>query len=333
MTELELAKNDRSIVGYDPEQDLDASVIDLLRESRASSTWTTYGRDRVTIEEWCETRGVTALPATPATVANYVGAMWDDLAPATIERRVAMWSAWHKAHGYTGDRNPVASEVVRKALQGLRRATSGERQKEARPLLEDDLARIFESIPGTTLADLRDKALLTVGFHLGRRRSELVSLDVEDLSRTPSGPQGARVMLRRSKTDQEGRGEALWLPSISKPYCPVKALEVWLQASGIRSGAIFRRVRSNGTTGGRLSDRWVSEVVKRRAKEAGLEGEWSGHSLRAGFVTDRAIKGASTHSIARQTGHSPTSPVLHRYVRVANPWEGNAVMMGATGDR
>ena len=332
MSELEPVRNDRTLVGYDPEQDLDASVIDLLRGSRASSTWTTYERDRVTIEEWCLERGVRALPATVATVANFIGAKKDDLAPATIERRVAMWSSWHKANGFTDEQNPTTSEIVRKALQGLRRLSSGDGQKEARPLLEEDLATIFESIQGTTLADLRDRALLTVGFHLGRRRSELVSLEVEDLSRTP-GKQGVRVILRRSKTDQEGRGESLWLPAIDAPYCPVLALEEWLLASGIRTGAIFRSVTRNGTTGGRLSDRWVSEVVKRRAKEAGLEGEWSGHSLRAGFVTDRAIRGASPYEIARQTGHSPTSPVLHRYVRIANPWQGNAVTRGATGVR
>ena len=331
MNDLELARNGRSLEGYDPEQDLDPSVVDLLRESRSPSTWATYERDRVTIEEWCAERGVRSLPATPATVANYVGAKKDDLAPATIARRVAMWSAWHKSNGFRDKDNPVTSDLVRNALKGLRRATSGERQKEAKPLLEDDLATIFRSISGSSLADLRDKALLTVGFHLGRRRSELVSLDVEDLARPISGPKGVRVLLRRSKTDQEGRGEALWLPGIDAPYCPVKALEEWLRVSGIRSGAIFRNVTRNGTTGGRLSDRWVSEVVKRRAEEAGLEGEWSGHSLRAGFVTDRAMRGASTRSIARQTGHSPTSPVLHRYVRLANPWEDNAVTIGATG--
>lgn len=305
------------------EGSLDPETLDLLRASVSGSTWRTYERDLATITAWTRDRGVRAMPATPSTVANYVGAMSKTLAASTIERRVASWSSWHEANGATDEANPCRSVLVRKSLQGLRRTTP--RPREAQPLRVEDLRLLLDVIDPSNLVGLRDRALLTVGLALGRRRSELVSLDVEDLLRVDQPRSGYTVTLRRSKTDQEGRGESLWLPRSGGPACPSVALDAWLAAASITSGPVFRSVTRHGKTGGRLSDRSVSSILARRADEAGLPpGRWSGHSLRAGFVTDAARAGVSPLEIARQTGHSPTSPVLYRYVRIAAPWEANA---------
>lgn len=326
MNDLLPARNSRSVVEAYVEPALDPETLDLLRSSVSPSTWRTYQRDLVTIEEWCRARGVRSLPATPSTVANYVAASMKDLRASTIERRVATWSTWHEAQGHSGEENPTRSTIVRKALQGLRRRA--ENPVQATPLLVDDLTSILVATPPTGLQALRDRALLTVGLALGRRRSELVALTVEDLQRVDTPRRGYVVTIQRSKTDQEGEGQSAWLPRTGSSTCPVAALDAWLAAASITSGPVFRSVNKYGTVGEKLTDRSVARIVKAAALRAGLpEARWSGHSLRAGFVTEHARRGSSTRSIARQTGHSPTSPVIHRYVRLAAPWEDNAAAM------
>ena len=302
------------------EQTLDDRTRDLLRASVSPSTWRAYETDLRSIEEWCRDRGLPILPATSTTVANFVGEMSGRYSVATIERRVATWSSLHEANEVE---NPCRSSLVRKTLRGLRREAP--RQRVAQPLLVEDLSEILGEIPTSNLIGLRDRALLTVGLALGRRRSELVALDVEDLRSIETPRPGYSVTIQRSKTDQEGRGDEVWLARSGRPTCPATALDAWLLAASITTGPVFRSVTRTGVVGERLSDRSVSTILARRADEAGLRsGQWSGHSLRAGFVTDHARRGASTRSIARQTGHSPTSPVIHRYVRLASPWEDNA---------
>jgi len=306
---------------------LDAHVLqessrDLLRDGLSDSTWRAYRADRDALVSWGESRGVEVLPATPETVANYVGDMVEVLAPATLIRRVATWSRWHDSQGV--DPNPCRSRLVRDVLRGLRRRPVTPRQ--ARPMSSTDLARMVTSTSEDTLQGLRDRALLVVGLALGRRRSELVALEVEDLEWLADGRPGYSVTIRRSKTDQEGRGETVFLPETRTSLCPVSHLRAWLEAGNVTSGPLFRSVDRLGNVGPRLSDRSVASIVRQASKRAGLpEGQWSGHSLRAGFVTDLARRGASTRSIARQTGHSPSSPVLHRYVRMADPRDDNAV--------
>jgi site-specific recombinase XerD len=306
------------------EEPLDDSTRALLEGSISPSTRRAYMDDLRSIEEWTRSRGVALVPAHPSTVANYVGAMRDRYAPATIERRVATWSVLHEANEVE---NPCRSRLVRQTLKGLRREAP--RQRVAQPLLMDDLLAILDDIPTDSLVGLRDRALLLVGFTLGRRRSELVALDLEDLQRIDQPRRGYSVTIQRSKTDQEGEGQVCWLPRSSRTTCPATNLERWLEAAEITSGALFRSVTKFETVGGRLSDRSVSTILSRRADEAGLPpGQWTGHSLRSGFATEQARRGKSTRSIARQGGWSPTSPVIHRYVRVANPWDDNAVGEG-----
>lgn len=301
------------------DEDLRPETVDLISSGLSPSTWRAYTRDRVTIVEWCHSHGVEPIPATPATVANYISAHVEALAPSTIARRVAMWSWWHQAQGVE---NPCRDVTVRQALRGLRRRERTVR--EAAPLTSTELAAVLDSTPDDTLVGLRDRALLTVGLALGRRRSELVALDVEDLHKVDR-PSGYSVRIRRSKTDQEGEGVTVWLPRTGRSTCPVTALEVWLARAGVDTGPVFRSVNRYGVIGGRLSDRSVSTVIRTSALRAGLPGDrWSGHSLRSGFVTDHARRGSSTRAIARQTGHSPSSPVIHRYVRDMAPWEDNA---------
>jgi integrase len=175
-----------------------------------------------------------------------------------------------------------------------------------------------------TMIGVRNRALLLVGFAGGFRRSELVAVDVHHLEAVEAG---IRLYVPSSKTDQAGRGDTKALPYGSDPStCPVTAVRTWLERSGIVEGPVFRRVRRGGAVGPeRLSDRSVARLVDALAAEAGLPpGRWSGHSLRSGFVTVAAARGASERSIARQTGHAPGSAVLRTYVRHSSVFTDNA---------
>jgi integrase len=176
---------------------------------------------------------------------------------------------------------------------------------------------------GTDPAGRRDRALLLLGFAGALRRSELVNLDVADVTQ---GSDGLTVRLRRSKTDQEGAGRTIGIPYGSNPLtCPVRAWRAWLEVSSITEGAAFRPVDRHGnisTT--RLSAQAVAFVLKRLATRAGLDaGEVAGHSLRAGLATSAAAVGVPERVIAEQTGHKGTA-MLRRYIREGSLFRENA---------
>lgn len=159
----------------------------------------------------------------------------------------------------------------------------------------------------------------------GFRRSELVSLDVEDLKFTDDG---LEVVLRRSKTDQEGEGRKLGIPYGGTPLtCPVRAVRDWLEHASLTlsEGRLFRHVSRGGKVGrARLGDRAVALIVKKRALLAGFDpAEFAGHSLRAGLATSAAKAGKGERAIMKQTGHR-SAAVLRRYIRDAELFDDNA---------
>jgi site-specific recombinase XerD len=171
------------------------------------------------------------------------------------------------------------------------------------------------------LAGKRDRALLLLGFALAARRSELVALDVADLEECP---EGLRVTIRRSKTDQEGAGAvvAVCRGSIA---CPVAAVTEWLAAACIVEGPVFRQVGKGGRLlPGRLSPQNVALIVKAYAKRLGLDpGAFSGHSLRAGFLTSAAARGASLFKMMDVSRHKSVD-TLRGYVREADAFRDHA---------
>jgi integrase len=195
----------------------------------------------------------------------------------------------------------------------------GRAQTPARPLLHQELAVIVEA--GTGLRGARDRAVLLVGFKAALRRSELVGLNVEDIGFCE---QGVLITVRRSKTDQEGYGRTIAVPTSKRGPCAVAALRQWLAASELSTGALFRSLVGTARLGGRLPAASVTAILRRYAAEAGLElTNLSAHSLRAGFVTSAAKAGSGVHSIQRQTGHKSIEMVF-RYVRSSNLFAGNA---------
>ncbi len=224
---------------------------------------------------------------------------------STVRHRVAVLST---AHRLKQQPNPCEQPAIRTVLSRAARASvkRGERPRKKTaitlPELEAMLATCDDSLEG-----LRDRALLCFGFASGgRRRSEIAAADLRDLRRI--GEKGYIYRLEHSKTQQAG------VTAASTPDKPVLdraglALEEWLEASGITEGAIFRRLWKQ-RVGPALSPAAVGEIVQRRARLAGLEGDFGGHSLRSGFVTEASRQGVALPAIMQLTEHRSVSSVI-----------------------
>jgi integrase len=176
--------------------------------------------------------------------------------PSTITRRAASIRYAHKLRSHEP---PTSSEAVRATLRGIRRSPSTAKVRKA-PLLAETARAMAQAAPDG-LKGLRDRALLLVGFAGAFRRSELVALDVADLEETEDG---LRVAIRRSKTDQEGKGEVIAIVRGSM-NCPVKAVKNWLEATSIIEGPLFRPVTKGRRVGNsRLTDKSVAGIIKLR---------------------------------------------------------------------
>jgi len=176
---------------------------------------------------------------------------------------------------------------------------------------------------GVGAKDIRDKALLLIGFAAGFRRSELIGLDIEDIQFVT---QGLVISVNRSKTDQTGQGRKVGIPFAEGMHCPVHSLKQWIGFIGADSGPIFRPIsRHEFISPKRLTGNAVASIVKERVRTIGLAPEnYSGHSLRSGLATSAAFSGVPLLKIRQQTGHKSDS-TLSRYVRNAELFIGNAV--------
>ena len=209
---------------------------------------------------------------------------------------------------------------------GIKRV-KGSVQKGKKPILINHLKSLINIIDQQKIEEikkLRDKSIILVGFGGGFRRSELISIDHEDLEFVQ---EGLKITIKRSKTDQFGEGMIKGLPYFSnEDYCPVKNLQKWLDISKIKSGPIFTRFsKSSLLTGKRLSDQSVVLLMKKYLNLAGIESaNFSGHSLRSGFATVAAASGADERSIMAMTGHK-TSQMVRRYIKEANIFKNNAL--------
>lgn len=192
-------------------------------------------------------------------------------------------------------------------------------------MLVDTLRALVEAMRRDDPGDVRDRALLCLGFASGCRRSELVAvtLDVEDLS---FGDDGLEVTIRHSKTDQEGFGRKVGIPYGGRPRtCPVHAVREWLDLSYLTEGPLFRPINRFGKIlPSRLTGQSVALIVKRWALEAGFDPAlFAGQSLRSGLATAAAKAGKSERSIMKQTGHRSVT-VVRRYIRDAELFDDNA---------
>lgn len=273
-----------------------------LDAARAPNTRRAYDFDLEDFRAWGG-----HLPSSPDEVTRYLSNRAGCLRPSSLRRRLAALASLHHDRGYP---DPTKATLVRRVMQGIER-THGIKTEQVAPLIIGELALTIASM-GTSPRDLRDKAILLVGFFGALRRSEITALDVS--SATDSG-QGIDLMLERSKTDQAGHGRTVHLMQRHDALCPVHSLTDWLGRRGSAPGAIFGAT-SNSVPLERLSGRSIATIIKNRTAAAGLVGKrYSGHSLRAGYATSAALAGFDATVIARQTGHR-TQNSLSAYVRL-----------------
>lgn len=296
-------------------------VHTYLDNARARNTVRGYRSSFGQFRLWCEAAQLNSMPATPETIALYISAQAGRLKAATLQHHLAAIGKAHKAAGFP---SPIKdNQLIAETMKGIR-SVHGSAQVQKAPVLTEDLRLMLRGLPPKLLG-VRDRALLLVGFAGAFRRSELVALDVSDLSFTA---EGLLINLRRSKTDQGGEGRQVAIPCGShQETCPARAMRAWLEAAAITEGAVFRPITRHGKLEStRLSDHAVAIVVKRYAEGAGLvPTSFSGHSLRAGFVTSAARAGAPERQIMRTTGHRSVEMVL-KYVRQANCFADNAAL-------
>lgn len=289
-------------------------VAELIEHGLSENTRRAYRSDLASFRSWGG-----EIPTSPEQLAEYIADQGNRLNPSTIRRRIQAIGAAHSAVSPLD--HPHHHPMVRASLRGLRRLR-GASQKHAAPLMLEDLIQILDSA-GDTMKDLRDRALLLIGFAGGFRRSELVDLDFADIEHVP---EGMIITLRRSKTDQDGIGRKVGIPFGRKRWCPVQTLGEWMNAIDCTDGPIFRPVHKGGYVGAaRLSGDAVSKIVKARIAGIGHDPDkFSGHSMRAGLVTSASRIGISGFAIRRQTGHA-SDLTMSRYVRDGELFSDNAV--------
>lgn len=288
------------------------------RASKSEGTLRAYTSALKSYEAWCRRLGLVAVPAEVVTVVDFLSAEADaGRKVSSIAQKAAAIRWAHKTAGY---QSPTELEPVVNVMRGIRRAV-GAAPRQKLPATAERIISILAHVPADTLAGKRDRAILLLGFAGAFRRSELVALNREDLT---FGADGVDVLIRKSKTDQEGQGQTIAVPH-GTHLRPVDALEAWVDAAGITSGPVFRAVSRSGKIGAdAITGHTVANVVKRYAKLAGLEvNDFSGHSLRAGFVTSAADRGADLNRIMDVSRHVDPRTV-RTYIRRADRYKDHA---------
>ena len=302
---------------------LHEATLENLKSSKANNTLRAYKSDFKDFGAFCTRHGLKVLPAEPKTVSLYLTHLSKYSKFSTLRRRMVSISMVHKLKGYYIDsKHPIIVEN----LMGIRRV-KGSIQKGKKPLLINYLKLIVNSIneqKANEIKKLRDKSIILIGFGGGFRRSELTSINYEDLEFVT---EGLKITLRKSKTDQFGEGMIKGLPYFNdENYCPVINLKKWLEISKINYGPIFRRFSKGSVlTNNRLTDQSVVLLIKEYLRLAGIENKnFAGHSFRSGFATVAADSGADERSIMAMTGHK-TTQMVRRYIREANLFKNNAL--------
>ena len=287
-------------------RDAQAHDADVLPVSMSANTARAQRADWRVFTRWCAEQGVPALPAASETVAGFVDAMAKVRASATVRRYIATIASVHRTNIPEQRDKAVRSEPVQQALRRMHQA-KGRRQNQAKGLTRPWVQQMLDAA-GDSIVDVRNRALLGVAYDTLLRRSELVALRVEDLFVEPDG--WATVLVRQSKTDQEGEGAEQWVAPDT-----VILLKEWLKRAGVKDGPIFRSLRHR-KVGGELGAREVPRIFKEMARKARVRPsavrKISGHSTRVGATQDMVAGGIGMASIM-QSGRWKTEQSVMRY--------------------
>ena len=343
---------------------LNDKVSKLKEKSKAKNTQDKYNGDWLKFIDYCKNKyncsplDVDDLESAYALTANYMDWLHEDpeakilkgtsnipgreklnnnpysssaYKASTIQRILASITYKYRINGFQFDRkNPNISETISAIVRDERNNKSGQ----AKELLKADIEKIINKIPkdNDDFRNIRDKALILIGFYSFCRRSELLGMKFEHLNFEDDGVQ---VLIPFSKTDQKGEGRMIYLPKNNSPYCPVSALKNWLEVALIDSGPLFYKINkanniekyilNNKNQKVSLTDTSFVLILKKRAEDAGIENcnKISGHSLRIGSITQARMNGVPTHEIMAQSGHK-TTQMIDRYTKLTNIKETSA---------
>ena len=340
------------------------NVNKLKQKSKAKNTQDKYTGDWLKFSKYCQNKyscnplDVDDLESAYALTANYMDWLHEDqeakiykgssnipgreklnnnpyssspYKSSTIQRILASITYKYRLNGFQFDRkNPNIAETISAIVRDEKNNKSGQ----AKELLKADIMKIIDAIPNSeeNYSDIRDKALILIGFYSFCRRSELLGMNFEHLNFADDGIQ---VLIPFSKTDQTGQGRMIFLPATNDSYCPVKALNNWLEIAMIDKGPLFYKINKSNTIEKytmnyknqkiSLTDSSFVKILKKRALDAGLEdcNKISGHSLRIGSITQARMNGVPTHEIMAQSGHK-TTQMIDRYTKLSNIRETSA---------
>ena len=291
-------------------KNLELETLKNLKNSKAKNTLRAYQADFKDFTKFCLKNSFNSMPSDPKIIALYLTHLSSFSKFSTLKRRLASIKVIHRLKGhYIDTKHPIIAEN----LMGIKRKM-GVKQNSKKPILINDLKLIINVInkDKNEYKKLQNKALILIGFAGGFRRSELVSIQYEDIEFVN---EGVKILVQRSKTDQTGLGMIKAIPYFqNKIYCPVTSLKDWISHSKISDGKIFK-----------ISDKTVALTIQKYALLAGLDKtKYAGHSLRSGFATSTAETGADERSIMAMTGHK-TTQMVRRYIQEANLFKNNAL--------
>lgn len=345
-SEIAVRANGPSVAIDNTTPALSGAARAALAAGTADSTRRAYSSDWAQFTQWCATVGLAPLPATPETVVEYVTALTTTprartgrpYSPSSIERAVAAIRTAHAAANVSAPSTKGARIVLRGYRDQLARAKDpAGRTRKAQPAVPSVLRSMLAALDRTTLIGKRDAALLLLGYSTAARVSELSALDLADVVETEQGLD-ASVYRKKIKAFTDSA-----VPYGSNPAtCPVRAVRALreaMAATGRTDGPLFVRIDRHGRvappmvrrgvpigdSSGRLTAQAAAQVVEKVAAAAGLEGQWTGHSLRRGFATAARKAGHDLVRIGRHGGWADGSKALLGYFEDEDRWEENPV--------
>ncbi len=302
-----------------------ARAAKYFAQSKSENTRRVYTRAWAEFAEYCVWRRQRALPASPTAVVGFLSFLADAGAcVSTIRQKLAAISWVHKLKKLP---QPSQFAEVSTLLEGVTRTRARSRKHKAAKVVLDRelLGQLLAAIDAPHPTDLRDRALLLVDYFGLLRRSEVVTLRIEDVV-FDTERQCMFIDIRRSKTDQAGDGHTLPYPELGEgaaDICPVRALRTWLAVLeadyGLTEGWIFRGVNRWGKIdmdGDHLTDQVVNSLVKKLAARIGIPAKKiSAHAaLRAGMATQMDRDGVA-FSVIKSAGRWKSDAVAHGYIR------------------
>ena len=294
-------------------KDLEAQTVKNIKNSKSFNTIRAYKSDLQTFSVFCNSLNLNSLPASPKTISLFITHLSKNSKYSTIKRKLAAIKVSHKLAGqYIDLKNPIISENLISIKKQI-----GTYQKSKKPILIRDLKLIINEIESEIdiKIKLRNKSLILVGFSGAFRRSEIISIEIDDIEFVN---EGVKIFLKKSKTDQTGEGMIKALPYFDNEfYCPVRNLKKWinyLSNTKNKSKKIFD-----------MSDKNVSLIIKKYVNKIGLNPQiYSGHSLRSGFATSAAENNVEERHIMNMTGHK-SNQMVRRYIQEGNLFKNNAL--------